>query len=153
MVKEPKHCSKPSDSISTIFIDPCEGNSGLRSLFELYSESQDRFLTHWLVIKSIVFLIETIRSNIFRCNYLRNKKYFLFFFCLLEIDIQFSTFSKKRWPSKLMYFWPDGIRKTWLDKCLKVLVSEEPWTINVVNGVKHCSKLNNRTFTIFIDPS
>ena len=51
-----------------------------------------------------------------------------------------------------MYFQPDGLRKTWLDKCLKSLDSEDSWTSNIVNGPKHCSKVKDSTFTIFIDP-
>ena len=51
-----------------------------------------------------------------------------------------------------MYFWTYGVRKTRLDKCLKSPASEDPSTSNMVNGPKHCSKLNEITFTIFIDP-
>ena len=40
----------------------------------------------------------------------------------------------------------------WLDKCLKSPVSEDPLTSNIGNGTKHCSELNDSTFTIFIDP-
>ena len=39
---------------------------------------------------------------------------------------QFSTFSKKRWPSDLMYFSTDRLRTTLLDKCLKSFVLEDP---------------------------
>ena len=66
--------------------------------------------------------------------------------------IHFSTFSKKTWPSKLIYFSTYGLRKTWSVKCLKSPVSEDPFTSNMVNGPKHCSKLNNSTFTRFIHP-
>ena len=31
-----------------------------------------------------------------------------------------------------------GLRKTWLDKCLKTLASDDPSTSNMVNGTKHC---------------
>ena len=43
------------------------------------------------------------------------------------------------------------LRKTWLDKCLKSLVSEDPLTSNVVQGPIHCFNLNDSTFTIFTD--
>ena len=33
-----------------------------------------------------------------------------------------------------MYFQPDGLRKTWLDKCLKSLDSEDSWTSNKGEG-------------------
>ena len=51
-----------------------------------------------------------------------------------------------------MYFWSYGLQKTWLDKCLKSPVSEDPSTSDMVNGRKHCLKHNNNIFTIFIDP-
>ena len=49
-----------------------------------------------------------------------------------------------------MYFWTYGLRKTWLDKCLKSPFSDNPSTINMVNVPKHCWNLNDSTFTIFI---
>ena len=83
---------------------------------------------------------KTIYCNIFRCNYLRNKKVFLnfFFFCIFEIYIQFWTFTKRRWSSLLIYFSTCRLWKTWLDKCLKSPVSEDTLTSNMVNGLKHC---------------
>ena len=42
-------------------------------------------------------------------------------------------------------------RKTWQNKCLKSPVSEEPLTSDKGNVRKDCPKLNDRTFTIFID--
>ena len=44
------------------------------------------------------------------------------------------------------------LRNTSLNKFLKSSVSEDPSTSDMVNGPKHCSKLNNSTFTIFIGP-
>ena len=49
-----------------------------------------------------------------------------------------------------MYFWNYGLRKAWLDNCLKSPVSEDPSTINMGNGSKHCWKLDGSTFPIFI---
>ena len=44
----------------------------------------------------MLFLIETIFSNIFKSNYLRKKKYFQFFFCsFLNLDSIFNIFKKK----------------------------------------------------------
>ena len=37
-----------------------------------------------------------------------------------------------------MYFPRYGLRNTWLGKCLKSPVSEDPSTSNMVNGPKHC---------------
>ena len=52
-----------------------------------------------------------------------------------------------------MYFSTYGLRKTWLDKCLKTLVSEDPLTSKMENGPKNFWNFNHNTFTIFIDPS
>ena len=79
--------------------------------------------------------------------------YLFFFFWVFEIDIQFWTFSKKRWPLKLMYFWTSRLRKTWLDKYLKSLVSEDRSTSNTGNTLKQCWNLNDRNLTIFVDHS
>ena len=49
-----------------------------------------------------------------------------------------------------MYIRSNGFQKTWLDKCLRSPVSEDPSTSNMVKWPKYCSKLNDSTFTIFI---
>ena len=51
-----------------------------------------------------------------------------------------------------MYFRNYGLQKTWLDQCLKSLVSEHPSKTNMVNEPKHCSNFKDTSFTIFIDP-
>ena len=68
----------------------------------------------------------------------------------MQIEIQFWKFSNKRWPSEVMYFSTSGLRKTWLDKCLKKPVSGNPLASNMANGPKHCWNLNGSNFTIFI---
>ena len=49
-----------------------------------------------------------------------------------------------------MYFWTYGLRKTWLDKCLKSPVSEDPSTSHVLNRPNHWWNLKSSSFTIFI---
>ena len=39
----------------------------------------------------------------------------------------------------------------WLGKCLKMLVSEDFSTDNMLNGFKHCLNLHSSTFNIVID--
>ena len=51
-----------------------------------------------------------------------------------------------------MYFSVYGLQNTWLDKCLKSPVSEDPSTSNMINGPKNFWNRNDITFTIFIDP-
>ena len=45
---------------------------------------------------SILFLIEAIQRNQFRCNSFENKKLFLIFFCIFEIQFECWKFSKKK---------------------------------------------------------
>ena len=52
-----------------------------------------------------------------------------------------------------MYFLYYGLPKTWLDQCLKSLLSEDPSKSNMVNAPKHCSNLKDSCFTMFIDHS
>ena len=52
----------------------------------------------------------------------------------------------------MMHFLTYGLRKTWLDKCLKSPLLEDPSTSNMLSGPKDCWYLNDSTFTIFIDP-
>ena len=52
-----------------------------------------------------------------------------------------------------MYFRNYRFRKTWLDKCLKSCISEDPSTDNIANGSRYCCNLKESTFTIFINHS
>ena len=108
-------------------------------------------LTYGLLITSILFLIGTIHSNILICSYLRNKKDFLHFFLDFVNLVSALNFFKKRMTLIADVFLNFRLRKTWLDKCVKSPVPKDPSTSNMVNGLKHCSKLNDSTFTIFID--
>ena len=94
-----KHCLKLNNSTFTIFIDLWEINSGWNSRSEWYPKSYDCLLTHWLPIISILLLTEAIYCNIFRCNYLRNKKSFPnFFLYYLNLYLIFENFQKKGDP-------------------------------------------------------
>ena len=86
MVNGSKHCWNRKDSNFVIFIDPYEEYYSWKGLSDSYVKSEDRLLTHWIPITSILFLAEAIYCKIFRCIYLRNQKYFVnFFFFNLEI--------------------------------------------------------------------
>ena len=50
-----------------------------------------------------------------------------------------------------MYFQNSGLRKTWLDNCQLIIVSEDLSTSNMINRPKHCLNVNNSAFTKFID--
>ena len=91
-----KQCWKLHDNTFTMFNDPCETNSGLKSLSECFSKSYDIFLIYSLLIRNIFFLTEAIYWNIFRCNYLRNEKYFLnFFLNFLDLNSILNILTKK----------------------------------------------------------
>ena len=60
MVNVPKHCSNLHHSIFIIFIDHCQVNWVGKRLSYWHAKSWDCLLTHWLPMKSILFLIETI---------------------------------------------------------------------------------------------
>ena len=82
----------------------------------------------------------------------KQKKIFSIFFFLdfVNLDSVLNIF-QKRMTLIADVFLKFRLRKTWLDKCVKSPVSEDPSTSNMVNGLKDCSKLNDSTFTIFID--
>ena len=107
MVNGPKQSSKLNGSTFTIFMHPCEDNSGLKILFEWYAKSQGYLFTHWLPIISILFLTETISSNIFKCKYLRNKNivnFFKFFFAFSKFKFNFEHFQEKHDPHSWCIF-------------------------------------------------
>ena len=96
MVNGLKHCWNVNGSTFAIFIDYCEGNWAGKSLSLWYAKYSDYFLTHWLPMTSILFLIETIYCNIFRCNYLGNIKTFSqYFFAFWKSKFNFEVFPKK----------------------------------------------------------
>ena len=47
-----------------------------------------------------------------------------------------------------MYFAKTRLPKKWLDECLKARVSEDPYTDNMANLLKHCWNLNGSTFEV-----
>ena len=99
MVNRPKHCWNLKDTTFTIFIDPCECSSGLKSLSEWYVKSWNCLLIHWVPMTSILFLTEAVYCNIFRCNYLKKEKYFPdFFLNFLNLDSILKIFEAKDDP-------------------------------------------------------
>ena len=96
MVNGSKHCWNRKDSNFVIFIDPYEEYYSWKGLSDSYVKSEDRLLTHWIPITSILFLAEAIYCKIFRCIYLRNEKYFVnFFFSIWKSRVNFEHFQKK----------------------------------------------------------
>ena len=50
-----------------------------------------------------------------------------------------------------MYSRKHWLRKTYLDKCLKSRISEDPSTNNLENGSKHCCNMSDSSFIMLIN--
>ena len=73
-----------------------EGNSVGKCLSWWHLKSYNFLLTHWLSMTSILFVIVRIYRNRFKCNYLRNKKFFLkFFLHVWNLDQIFNIWKQK----------------------------------------------------------
>ena len=82
---------------------------------------------------------------------IKTKDFFSIFFCTFKHYIKFLAFSKKKLRLRANIFRNYGLRKRWSDKCLKSALSQYSSTRNMVNAIKHCSNLNNGSFTKFFD--
>ena len=132
MVNVQKRSWNQHHSIFSIFIDHRQVNWVPKSLSSIHVKSWDCFLTHWLTMKSILFLIETIERYQFRCNYLRKKTFPQFFTAFLKCILNFKYFEQKM--TLIDSVFPIlRTQKTWSDKCLKSPVLDDPSTSNMVN--------------------
>ena len=66
----------------------------------------------------------------------------------LKSTSNFLIFSKKRWPSQLLYSWNYRLSITWLDKYLKSPVSEHRFSVNMLKDPKGCWNLHGGTLKI-----
>ena len=124
----PKQCWNLHHSSFIIFIPPGQGNWIRKGL-------SYRHVKSW--------------NCLFNC--IRNKKLFLIFWLhFLNLD-EFLNILQKNMT--LIDFLFPKLRppKTYWDKCLKSLVSEDSLTINMVNVPKHCSNLHHSTFIRFFN--
>ena len=122
-----------------IFIDHCEVNWNWKGLFYLHANSWDCLLTHWLPMKSILLLIDTIWGYQFRFNSLRKKNIFLSFLLHFRHLDYILNISKKEMTLTAFVFPILRNPRTYSGKCLKRPVSENPSTTsNIVNVPKHC---------------
>ena len=96
-------------------------------------------------------LLGTIQRYQLRCNYLRNKKLFLSLLLpFWNVDSSLNIWYKKM---TLVDFVFSKLRtlKTYSDKFLKSLVSQDLSTSSMVNVPKYCWNLLRSTLIIFID--
>ena len=80
----------------------------------------------------------------------KQKTFAYFFSAFLKSTLNFEDLKKK---VTLIDFVLPKFRtsKSWLDKCLKSPVSEDPSTSNMVNVPRHCWNLHDSTFIEFIN--
>ena len=151
MVNLPKHCWNLTPSTFVKFIDHWPVKWVRKRLSYWHAKSWDCLLTHWLPMKSILFLIEAFLRYQFRCSYFRHKNlclsFLLHYWNLDEIlnilkenvTLVDFVFPKLRTPKRLS------------DKCLKSPVSDNSSARNMVNVPKHCWNPHHSTITTFID--
>ena len=82
----------------------------------------------------------------------KQKIFYGFFSAFFESPLNFEHFQKKR-MFLVMYFRNYRPRKTCLDKYLKVPVSENPLTGDMVSGQKHRFNINQSILIILSDQS
>ena len=152
MVNVENHCTNLHHSTFIIFNDHSQVNWVGKSLSYWHAKSWCCLLTHWLPMKSIQFLIETIWRYQFRCNDLRKTKTFSNFFpTFLKCRPNFKHFKKKL--TLIAFVFPNlRTPKTRLYKYIKGPVSEDLSTSNMAHVPKHCWNLHHRIFMIFLDP-
>ena len=100
MINVQKRSWNQHHSTFSIFIDHCQVNWVSKSLSSIHAKSWACFLTHWLTMKSIVVLTETIERYQFRCNYLRKKTFPQFFTAFLKCILNLKFFEKKKDPHR-----------------------------------------------------
>ena len=79
----------------------------------------------------------------------KQKTFSQFFAAFLKSSLNFKHFEKKMTLIAFV-FWKLLTPKTWLDKCLKSPVSEDPSKSYMVNVHKHCWNLPHRPFILLI---
>ena len=111
-------------------------------------------LTYWVSMTSILNILRRIYHNLFKCNHLKNQKFFL------QTSLSFwnwhkfiNVLKKKISASQAKCLWYYWLRKTRLLKYLKALVWEHTLIVNVLTSPEHCLNLQEITFFCFIDQS
>ena len=80
----------------------------------------------------------------------KQKTFSQIFVAFLNFRLNFKHFEKKKMSITAFVFPKLGTLKTFLDKCLKSPVSEDPSTSNMVNVPKHLPNLDYITCIILM---
>ena len=101
MVNVPRHYWNMLHSTFIIFIEHCQIMWVGKCLSYWLAKPWDCLLRYWPPMKNILFLIETIQWDQFRCNYLRNKKLFSELLAeFLKCSLSFRYFERKYDPHR-----------------------------------------------------
>ena len=95
MVNVQKRSWNQHHSTFSIFIDDCQVKWVGKCVSYWHAKSSDCFLIHWLTMKSILFLLETIERYQFRCNYVRKKTFPQFLAPFFKCTLNFRYFEIK----------------------------------------------------------
>ena len=99
MVNVPKPCRNLHHSSFIRLIGHWQGIFVRKSFSYWHAKSGFSLFTHWLPMKTILFLIETIYRYQFRCNYRKNKNTFSQFFAdFFKSRLNLENFEKKDDP-------------------------------------------------------
>ena len=105
-------------------------------------------LIHSLSMTSILCVMVKFYRNQFKCKYIRTKSLFLIFLVdFFNLNQCLKIFKRERLKAYILRTL--GMRKTCLAKSLKITVSEDSLTVNMLNGPKQSLNLDDRTFIIF----
>ena len=152
------------DSFSSNVVNGSNNRSKLNDSTSLRSQFRLKKLL-WVISKFLGLSVSPLtadnqysvlnRGNLlqnFQMQLLQKRKIFSeFFFIFPQFIFNFEHLQEKD-ESHSYVILNLRLRKMWLRKCQKSRLSEDPLTSNIVNRLKNCSKLNDSTFTIFIDP-
>ena len=150
MVNVPKHGPNLNAIAFIMFIGHCKVNWVGKSPSYSHEKSWDCLLTHWMPMKTSLFLIETIQRYQFRCNFLKQNISVNFWLHFRNLD-SILKISEKKMIVTAFVFPKLRTVKTCLDKCLKSPVSEDASTSNMVNVSEHGSHLHHLVFIMFIN--
>ena len=125
LLKSPKHCWNLHDTRFMIFFRHSKRTSVGKSICLWYLKSYDFLLTHWHPMSRTLNLLQTIQMELSK----KPKTISQILAAFLSFKLNFQYFIK---IMTLMYFLIYRLRKTWLRKCLKNLVS--PLGIQQVKG-------------------
>ena len=99
MVNVLKHCWNPHHSTFILFIDHFKINWVGKSLCYWHAASWDCLLTHFIPMKTILFLRETISDTNYDAIISETQIFFSISDWIFKIYMKFWKFWAKRWPS------------------------------------------------------